>query len=46
MTSITSVAEDFFAACETGKGWQTCSANCTPNATFSAQATYPARYFP
>ena len=38
MTSITSVAEAFFAACETGKGWQTCGAYCTPNATFSAQA--------
>lgn len=24
-------------ACETGKGWEVCSA-CTPNATFSAQA--------
>src|SRR5262245_31105082 len=38
MTSITSVAEAFFAACETGKGWEACSAYCTPNATFSAQA--------
>src|SRR5580700_827174 len=38
MTSITSVAEALFGACETGKGWQTCSASCTPNATFSAQA--------
>jgi predicted ester cyclase len=38
MTSITSVAEAFFAACETGKGWQACSAYCTPDATFSAQA--------
>jgi predicted ester cyclase len=38
MTSITSVAESFFAACETGKGWKECSAFCSPNATFSAQA--------
>jgi predicted ester cyclase len=38
MTSISSVAEAFFEACETGKGWQACSAYCTPNATFSAQA--------
>ena len=38
MTSITSIAEAFFAACETGKGWDACSAFCTPNATFSAQA--------
>ena len=38
MASITSVAEDFFAACETGKGWSVCSAYCTPDATFTAQA--------
>ena len=38
MTSITTVAEAFFAACETGRGWEACSAYCTPNATFSAQA--------
>ena len=38
MTSITSVAEAFFAACETGKGWEACRAYCTPNATFAAQA--------
>jgi predicted ester cyclase len=38
MASITSVAEAFFAACETGKGWAECSAYCTPDATFSAQA--------
>jgi hypothetical protein len=36
--SITDVAESFFAACETGKGWEVCSAYCTPQATFSAQA--------
>jgi predicted ester cyclase len=38
MTSITSIAENFFDACETGKGWEACSAYCTPDATFSAQA--------
>jgi predicted ester cyclase len=38
MASITSVAEAFFSACETGKGWEACSAYCTPNATFRAQA--------
>ena len=38
MASMTSVAEEFFAACETGKGWEVCSAYCTPDATFSAQA--------
>jgi len=36
-TSIAAVAEAFFEACETGKGWQVCRAYCTPNATFSAQ---------
>ena len=36
--SITDVAEAFFDACETGKGWKVCSEYCTPNATFSAQA--------
>ena len=38
MTSISSIAEAFFDACETGKGWEVCCAYCTPNATFSAQA--------
>ena len=37
-TSIADVAEAFFEACETGKGWDTCKAYCTENATFSAQA--------
>ena|SRR5438552_611734 len=37
-TSITTVAEAFFDACETGKGWEVCSTYCTPEATFSAQA--------
>ena len=37
-TSIKDVAESFFAACETGKGWAVCSNYCTPDATFSAQA--------
>lgn len=38
MASITETAEHFFAACETGKGWQACQAYCRPDATFSAQA--------
>jgi hypothetical protein len=38
MTSITTIAKDFFDACETGKGWEACSAYCAPDATFSAQA--------
>jgi ketosteroid isomerase-like protein len=32
------VAQAFFDACETGKGWEVCSKYCAPNATFSAQA--------
>jgi predicted ester cyclase len=39
MTQITKIAEKFFEACETGKGWAACSLYCTPNASFSAQAT-------
>jgi predicted ester cyclase len=38
MASITEVAEKFFAACETGKGWNACKEYCRPDATFSAQA--------
>ena len=37
-TSIGDVAESFFDACETGKGWAVCRNYCTPNATFSAQS--------
>jgi hypothetical protein len=38
MASIAAIANDFFTACETGKGWEGCKSYCTPNATFSAQA--------
>ncbi len=38
MLSITESAKAFFAACETGLGWEGCSLYCTPDATFSAQA--------
>lgn len=38
MASITEIAGKFFAACETGKGWEICKAYCKPDATFSAQA--------
>jgi predicted ester cyclase len=38
MASIATIAEDFFAACEAGQGWDVCKAYCTPDATFSAQA--------
>lgn len=30
-------AMEFFEACETGKGWETCKAYCTDNATFASQ---------
>jgi hypothetical protein len=38
MASVTEVADKFFEACETGKGWHGCKSCCTANATFSAQA--------
>ena len=38
MSSIKEKAEQFFGACETGKGWETCQQYCHPQATFSAQA--------
>lgn len=38
MASTTTIAKDFFTACETGKGWEACKFYCTPNATFAAQA--------
>jgi len=38
MSQIKNVAERFFEACETGKGWQVCKQDCRADATFSAQA--------
>ena len=38
MPNMTQVAEAFFDACETGRGWAVCKQYCTPAATFSAQA--------
>ena len=38
MASVAETAHAFFTACETGKGWQACSAYCTPDATFAVQA--------
>jgi SnoaL-like domain len=38
MSTITKIAEHFFHACETGKGWDGCKQYCTSDATFSAQA--------
>ena len=37
MASITEIANEFFVACEAGKGWEGCRRFCTPDATFSAQ---------
>ena len=36
--SISETAHAFFDACETGKGWATCQAYCSGDASFSAQA--------
>ena len=38
MSSISEIAEEFFHACESGKGWAECSRYCTPDATFAAQS--------
>jgi predicted ester cyclase len=35
---ITDTARAFFDACETGRGWEACSAHCHADASFSAQA--------
>jgi predicted ester cyclase len=35
---MTATAQEFFDACETGKGWEGCKAFCHPDATFAAQA--------
>ena len=36
--NLSASVRDFFDACETGKGWQTCKEFCHQNATFEAQA--------
>jgi predicted ester cyclase len=36
--SITTIAKNFFDACETGKGWEGCKAYCMSDASFVAQA--------
>ena len=36
--TIAETALGFFDACDTGKGWEGCSAYCHPDATFAAQA--------
>ena len=37
MSSIRETAEQFFDACETGKGWDACQAYCHEGAIFSSQ---------
>jgi|SRR3954447_1324785 predicted ester cyclase len=37
-STMTDTARAFFEACETGGGWEACSAYCTPDASFAAQA--------
>ena len=38
MSAITSIAKQFFEACEAGNGWAACEQYCTSGATFSSQA--------
>ena len=38
MLTITTVAKQFFDACESGKGWDGCQAFCLPDASFSTQS--------
>ena len=38
MSSIKETAEQFFDACETGKGWSVCKEWCHEDASFSCQA--------
>ncbi|MFT4543234.1 MAG: putative ester cyclase [Planctomycetota bacterium] len=38
MNSMKETAQQFFDACETGKGWEACQQHCHEGATFSAQA--------
>lgn len=38
MSAIRDTAEQFFDACETGRGWAACSPHCHSGATFSSQA--------
>jgi predicted ester cyclase len=38
MATIKETAQQFFDACETGKGWEACQQYCSSGASFSAQA--------
>src|SRR6476661_7578645 len=37
MSSMRETAEQFFDACETGRGWDGCAPYCHPGATFAGQ---------
>jgi predicted ester cyclase len=37
MSNILGPAREFFDACETGQGWDSCKSFCHPDATFSSQ---------
>ena len=39
MSNNLETANQFFDACETGKGWETCNKFCHSEATFTAQTT-------
>jgi predicted ester cyclase len=39
VSAIVAPARQFFEACETGQGWDVCKSFCSPDATFSAQAS-------
>ena len=39
MSNILGTARQFFEACETGKGWDSCNAFCASDATFSSQTS-------
>jgi len=38
ISNIAAVAEQFFAPCEAGEGWEVCQAYCLPSAGFAAQS--------
>jgi len=38
MSDIKNIANSFFEACETGKGWQACKNYCIEDASFSSHA--------
>jgi predicted ester cyclase len=38
MPDIVQIADQFFEACETDRGWERCQSFCTPDASFVSQA--------